>query len=198
MTDAADQPAHGVLPETIDVPGLEVRTWREADVDALAQAVSDSVEHLRPWMPWIAQEPLPRPQRRDLILRWEQERLAGRDAVYAILREGRVVGGTGAHHRGAPDGLEIGYWLRPDAQGEGIVTAVVRGLTMALLALPGVTHVEIRMDEANVRSAAVPPRCGYRLVDRQSRTPEAPAESGRVMRWRTGQDPTDPGPNPSP
>jgi len=47
MTAAGDLPAHGVLPATIDVPGLEVRTWGESDVDVLADATAAAVGEMR-------------------------------------------------------------------------------------------------------------------------------------------------------
>ncbi|MEU6189370.1 hypothetical protein [Nocardia sp. NPDC047038] len=50
-------------------------------------------------------------------------------------------------------------------------------------ALPGVDRVEIHCDEANVRSAAVARRLGYRLDRIEPREKRAPAESGRGMYW---------------
>ncbi len=185
-------PARAVLPDHIDVPGLEVRTWRESDVPALAKAITENLEHLRPFMPWVAQEPMTLEERARLVEDWERERLAGGDVLYGILEEGRVIGGTGAHttRTKAAGGIEIGYWLSADAQGRGLMTRVVGVLTPALLDVPGITHVEIRHDEANVRSAAIPPRCGYRLVGRESRPVQAPSETGTGLVWRIGAEPT--------
>ncbi|MGB7980064.1 MAG: GNAT family N-acetyltransferase [Candidatus Nanopelagicales bacterium] len=181
----------GPLPGSIAVPGsgIEVRTWAQHDVPDMAEAIAASIEHLRPFLPWIAHEPLNTDARSALVADWEAKRLAGGDAVYGIWRDGRVVGGTGAHRRSGPDGLEIGYWLRADEQGRGTITTVVGVLTSALLALPGITHVEIRHDEANSRSAAIPARCGYRLIGREQRPVEAAEETGWGLLWRIGADP---------
>jgi ribosomal-protein-serine acetyltransferase len=184
-----------VLPESIPVEGLEIRTWRESDVPALAAAIADSVDHLRPFMPWVAEEPMPTEQRIAMVQRWEEQRLAGGDAVYGIFRDGRVLGGTGAHRADgrtrliADDAREIGYWLRPDEQGRGTMTRTVQALTAALLATPGITHVEIRHDEANPSSGAVARRCGYRFVGYETRPVDAPAETGRGLVWRIGAEP---------
>ncbi len=185
--------ATGILPAEVEVDQLTVRCWRESDVADLGEAIAASVEHLRPFMPWIAKEPLPHEARAALVREWEEARLDGGDGVYGIWRAGRVLGGTGAHRRIAPDGLEIGYWLRVDEEGHGTMTRVVGALTATLLALPGITHLEIHHDEANVRSGAIPPRCGYRLVGREARPPEAPAETGWGLVWRIGADPHAPG-----
>ena len=179
------------LPDHIDVPGLEVRTWREPDVPAMAQAIAENVEHLRPFLPWVTQEPMADEERTQMVTDWERDRLAGGDLVLGIFEGGLVVGGTGAHtnRTNAADGIEIGYWLSADAQGRGLMTRVVGALTQALMAHPGITHVEIRHDEANTRSAAIPPRCGYRLVGREERTVQAPAETGSGLVWRIGAEP---------
>ena len=183
------------LPDHIEVPGLEVRTWRAGDVHAMALAIAENIEHLRPFMPWVAQEPLSEGARAQMVADWERDRLEGGDLVLGIFEDGRVVGGTGAHtnRTEAADGIEIGYWLSAAAEGRGLMTRVVRALTRALLDHPGITHVEIRHDEANTRSAAIPPRCGYRLVGREQRTVQAPAETGSGLVWRIGAEPSLPG-----
>lgn len=188
-------PPRDRLPDPVPVPdrpGLEIRLWQVADASALAEMVTSSIEHLRPWMPWIAQEPMSLEARlaqlTSSVAEWER----GGDAFYGMWLDGRPVGAIGAHHRIGPDGLEIGYWLRPEAVGTGLVTSSVRALTEALMALPWVTHVEIRNDAANVRSAAVPQRCGYRLVAEHDRPSTAPAETGRGQVWRFGADPQAP------
>src|SRR5580704_17004080 len=33
---------------------VTLRRYREDDLDALVQAVSESEDHLRPWLPWVA------------------------------------------------------------------------------------------------------------------------------------------------
>lgn len=188
---AGPAPRRPALPDHVDVPGLEVRTWRASDAPELGAVISANLEHLRPFLPWVAQEPLELAGRLSLIDEWERARLAGESVVYGILDDDRIIGGTGAHgnRTNAPDGIEIGYWLSADVEGRGLMTRVVAALTEVLLAHPGITHVEIRMDEANVRSAAVPARCGYRLVDHELREATAPGETGRGLVWRIGPDP---------
>ena len=45
------------LPERIEGPdGLLLRRWTVDDADALGQAIAESVEHLRPWMGWVAED----------------------------------------------------------------------------------------------------------------------------------------------
>ena len=185
----------GCLPAVIEVadrPEISIRLWQVADAPALAEAVTESLEHVRPFMPWVAQEPLTVAERAQRITDSLAEWADGGDAFYGIWCDDRAVGALGAHHRVGPHGLEIGYWQRPDVEGRGIMTAAVRAATAALLGVPGITRIEIRMDEANVRSAAVPARCGYRLVAREQRPVEAPAETGWGSAWRIGADPDPP------
>lgn len=72
------------------------------------------------------------------------------------------------------DRVEIGYWLRSDATGQGYATEAVQSLLMAVERLPGVRSVEIHCDARNRASAAVPHRLGFELLERE------PAASGMV------------------
>jgi len=97
------------LPEEVTTRRLVLRQWRPDDAGTLQRAVDRNLEHLRPWMPWIAAEPLPPEERRTLITGWAEARATGGDAVYGIfLPDGTAIGGTGLHRRIGPDGLEIG------------------------------------------------------------------------------------------
>jgi RimJ/RimL family protein N-acetyltransferase len=101
----------GGLPEYIaGSDALTLRRWTRDDAAQLSEAIADSLDHLRPWMPWVAHEPLSLTDRQALIDSWEQEWLAGGDLLMGVFVDGAVSGGCGLHRRIGPGGLEIGYW----------------------------------------------------------------------------------------
>ncbi len=110
---------------------------------------------------------------------WE----AGGDSVLGVFREGQPIGGTGLHRRLGPDVLEIGYWIDAAHTGNGFATELVRALTTAAFAVPGIPRVEIHHDEANVASGAIPRRRGFTLARQDERQPTAPAEVGVEYQW---------------
>jgi len=182
-------PAVGIevslLPERIGgADGLLLRRWQLADAEALHRAVSESIEHLRPWMAWVAQEPVPLARRRAMIEGWERFWSRGEDVVLGVFLDGHVVGGCGLHRRIAADGLEVGYWIHPGYLRRGLATRTAGLLTGAAFGVPGITHVEIHHDKANVASAGVPRKLGYDWLGEIPDAPEAPDELGIEWRWR--------------
>lgn len=165
--------------------GLVVRPWTEEDAEAMNVAVTASLEHLRPWMPWVAQEPKTLAERRETIRTWERERLAGGQEAYAVELDGEIVGAIGLHHRIGPGGLEMGYWTRVDQAGRGIMTAAVRELCDRAFARGSIDRLEIHHDVANVASGRVSAKAGFTHVeDRPPDREAAPADSGTERIWR--------------
>lgn len=173
-----------VLPDHVRTERLELRAWQRDDAAALAAAVERNLEHLRPWMPWIAQEPLTLEERAALIDGWAATRAVGGEVVYGMFLDGAVVGGTGLHRRRGPHGLEIGYWVDREHTGRGLATEAARALTSTALSIPGITFVEIHHDRANVPSRRVPERLGYRCLGETPDEITAPGEVGIDCGWR--------------
>ena len=177
-----------VPPEAIEVPDGVLSRVREADGEGIALAVRASLDHLRPWMPWAteaaAQVEAQRVRCREAEDLWER----GSAYIYALRQshEGSVIGTFGLHRRVGPGAIEVGYWVHVDFAGRGYATAGAAALTQAGSALADVERLEIHTDEANVMSAAIPRRLGYRLDRVEIRPPEAPAESGRLQIWISG------------
>jgi len=177
-----------VLPpaEQIELPavGVVLRRHRPADLDALHAAIEESRDHLRPFMPFADQA---RVDTAGFVELAQREWADGTGFNYLITdaTDGEVLGGCGIHLRIGPDAAEIGYWLRDGATGRGIITAAAAALTDAGLALDGIGRMEIHCDEANVRSAAVPRRLGYRLDRIEPDAITSPGELGRMMVWIT-------------
>jgi RimJ/RimL family protein N-acetyltransferase len=173
-----------VAPERIELESLHLRRLVPADAPALALAAQESLEHLRPWMPWATPD--------GVTSEAQERRLSGRaahwgsqsDYEYGIfLAGGALVGGCGLHRRIGPSALEIGYWVHAAHTRRGIATAAAGALTAAGFSLARVERMEIHCDEANVASAAVPPKLGYRLHGRVPHPPEAPGEVGTRLVW---------------
>lgn len=171
-------------PERLVTDLCVVRRMTEADAESWKDAVDRSIEHLRPWMPWIKDEPMSLEARRELLATWSAEWDEDKEYPYGIEVDGAIVGSTGLHRRGDTGTLEIGYWIAVDFVGRGIATASSRALTETAMSLEGVDAVEIVHDVANVTSGRIPEKLGYRLVSTEEREPSAPGESGKFNRWR--------------
>jgi ribosomal-protein-serine acetyltransferase len=175
----------GGLPEYIAGPdALTLRRWTRDDAAQLSEAIADSVEHLRPWMPWVAHDPPSLTDRQALIDRWEQEWLAGGDLLMGVFVGGAVSGGCGLHRRIGPGGLEIGYWTARRSLRQGVATTAAGLLIDAAFSDPTITRVEIHQDQANRASAGVPRKLGLHLIRERVDEIQAPGEAGTSCEWQ--------------
>lgn len=163
--------------------GRVVRRYRRDDAGPLGDAITRSIDHLRPWMPWIQFEPQTIEQRAELIDQWTASWDNGREFVMGLFEGYTCIGSTGIHLRGAESTVDLGYWLAPSHLGRGIMTAVVQRLFAVSCTFPEISSVEIVNDVANVASGAVAMRCGFAVIEEFEHEKEAPSECGRRLRW---------------
>ncbi len=138
-----------------------VRPHRLSDFDELWEAIQESGDELRPWLPFADQSP---DDLRAWLTRAEANWLMRETLGCAIVdREtGRIAGNLGLMVRDWEIGyFEIGYWLRTSAAGKGFMTEAVRLITDFAFDHLWANRVEIRCDARNARSAAVPRRLGF-------------------------------------
>jgi RimJ/RimL family protein N-acetyltransferase len=135
----------------------------------MAIVLAQSLSHLRPWMPW-AQEAPSAESSEVVVRRMQADFIARRDLCFQIYARkpdgsaGRMLGGTGLHRIDwAVRKFEIGYWIRPEAAGQGHVSEAVRLLAALAFDRLGARRVEIRCDARNLKSRAVAERCGFTL-----------------------------------
>jgi RimJ/RimL family protein N-acetyltransferase len=130
----------------------------------LREAVDVSLDHLRPWMDWTPPAPEPVEVIAERLGRFHDDFVRGANWIMGIFTgdESRALGGTGLHPRVGPFGLEVGYWIRADETRRGYATEVAAVLTRVALERCGADRVELRIDPANVASAGVARKLGFR------------------------------------
>jgi ribosomal-protein-serine acetyltransferase len=168
--------------ETIERGQLELRRVREDFADDMYAAVTASLDHLRPWMPWAAG--YTRQSGGEFLAKAQQEWADGTAYNYAIMDDGAYAGGCSLMSRIGPGGLEIGYWVHAGHTNRGLATRAAAALTDEAFALPGIDRVEIVTDELNHASAAIPPKLGFTRTGTRPIDPASPAGSGTGIVWR--------------
>jgi RimJ/RimL family protein N-acetyltransferase len=171
------------VPRRIVIGDLELRCYEMTDAHYLGEAIVSSLPELEPWMPWAKFEPLTLSRRADLINGWRQDWDEGAEFVMGIFRNGNIVGSTGLHLRGTDGQLEIGYWVKSDACGEGIATRSTRALVETAFTLPEVQEVQILHDKANVKSRRVPEKLRFESRSEEARDPLSPGDVGIACLW---------------
>lgn len=143
--------------------GLEMRLMQPYEAEAIFEAVHRHREYLREWLPWV-DGTLAADNTRDFISKMLREFASGDSIATSLWWRGAFVGACGAHRIDAANrSAEIGYWLVPDAQGQGIVTSAVETLTRRLIRDRGLHRVAIRCAVANAKSCAIAERLGFRF-----------------------------------
>jgi RimJ/RimL family protein N-acetyltransferase len=147
----------------IETRRLVVRCYSPTDAQMLADSVSESVEHLKPWLPWAHAEPEPFEAKVERVKRFRGMFDLQQDYVYGIFNkeESRLMGGTGLHTRLGREQLEIGYWIHKDFAGQGLVTESTAALVKVAFEVVRVHRVEIHCDPRNLASASVPRKLGF-------------------------------------
>ena len=128
-------------------------------------AVTESLDELKPWMPWARQEITVEVEEENM--RRARARFVERSDLMMLLflKETDTLVGTSGLHRmdWSVPRFEIGYWCRTRFAGRGYVTEAVRGITGFAFEHLGARRVEIRSDALNHRSVRVAERAGFRL-----------------------------------
>ena len=156
-------------PILLDIPSeligdrVVLRALRDEHAPDLWNAVEASREHLKRWMPWV-NEHNSLDFSCEYVRRMQAKWLLREDLAMGIWRsaDNQFLGATGLHRIDwTIPAMEIGYWVRPDAEGQGNVTDAVKLVTAFAFRDLRAERVTIRCDTKNLRSAAVPPRAGF-------------------------------------
>ncbi len=153
------------FPDHFETERLLIRSPRPGDGQMLYEAVRESLEHLKPWMPWAHREISPETQE-GIVREMHAHFLTRQDLPLFILRKdnGELVGGSGLHRFDwSVPRFEIGYWVRQRAQRQGFITEAVAGITHFAFSVLGAERVEIRMDDRNERSWRIAERLHFKL-----------------------------------
>ena len=126
-----------------------LRPLRADDAPDIFTAIDTQREHLGRWLPFVA-----------ATHRVEQTR-----EVVFTLRSGNAFAGLIGFKSAdaARRSVEIGYWLRSEYQGRGLMTAAVEALCRTAFGQMGMENVEIKCAAGNLRSNRIPLRLGFRL-----------------------------------
>jgi RimJ/RimL family protein N-acetyltransferase len=148
----------------IETERLIVRCYNPSDAAMLAESVTENVEHLKPWMPWVHSEPEPFEVKVERLKRFRGEFDLGEDFIYGIfnIEETRLLGGTGLHTRIGDEQLEIGYWIHKNHINQGLTTETTGALIKVAFEIIHVHRIEIHCDPRNLASAAIPRKLGFR------------------------------------
>ncbi|MBK9926433.1 MAG: GNAT family N-acetyltransferase [Anaerolineales bacterium] len=147
----------------IETKRLVVRCYKPSDARLLAESVTESVEHLKPWMPWAHNEPEPFEEKEKRMLRFRGNFDLHEDYVYGIFNpeETKLIGGTGLHTRLGDKEIEIGYWIHKDYVNKGLVTESTSALIQVAFEVIHLHRVEIHCDVRNLASASIPRKLGF-------------------------------------
>lgn len=145
---------------------FEDYTLREAlleDASVIWQAIDSHRDYLTTWLSFVPQ--LKREEdEEDFLAQMLAVPHEERNIVFIIEKAGEFCGLIGfvstdhQNHR-----TEIGYWLLPEFQGNGIMTRCVRHLCCWAVEQRKINRIQIRCAIANDPSNAIPGRLAFRL-----------------------------------
>jgi RimJ/RimL family protein N-acetyltransferase len=153
------------LPTEFTTQRLLIRVPRQGDGFAISQAVNESLNELKVYMPW-AQTPNST-EDSEMFARRSHARFILRETLNFVafrLEDGEFVSGIGFPRLDwdVPK-FELGYWCRTSMSGKGYITEAANCLTNVAFQIFQAKRVEIHCDSRNIASANVARRCGYPL-----------------------------------
>jgi RimJ/RimL family protein N-acetyltransferase len=154
------------IPMPILTPRLLIRPPQAGDGPAYNAAINSCRDHLRRFLPWVDNSHHSQDESEDMARLAYAKFLSRTDLVLALFdrKTQTLCGGSGMHRLDWKlPRFEIGYWIRKDCEGQGLVSEAVNALTRYAFDQLQAKRVEIRCETENLRSRAVAERLGYEL-----------------------------------
>jgi RimJ/RimL family protein N-acetyltransferase len=144
-------------PDTLATARLRLVRWSVADAEELRAALDASDAHLRPWIPFMKDEPRSLAATREWL--WQHSAFFDADEHwrYAVRTrsDNALVGEVMLLTRGAPGTLEAGYWLHAAHTGRAYTREAVAALLPLAFETLKAERVAFVCDERNHPSIAV-------------------------------------------
>lgn len=153
------------FPECFETERLRIRAPLWGDGRAINEAIQESAEDLRKWLPFAQHIPTVL-QSEAYICKDRLNFLERTDLVLHLFDKETetFIGSSGLHRMDWNAGrFEIGYWLRSSYVGKGLITEAVKGITNFAIHELDANRIEIRVDSRNIRSKNVAERAGFTL-----------------------------------
>jgi len=126
--------------------------------------VDSNRTYLREWLGWVDGATGTELYREEVIPAWLQQFAEGDGCTAGIRHDGKFVGIINLHFINRQlRSTSIGYYLREDAQGNGIMTDAVKALTDYCFDVLDLNKVTIQCATGNVKSRSIPERLGFSL-----------------------------------
>jgi RimJ/RimL family protein N-acetyltransferase len=141
-----------------------LRTFSEADVNALFEAVRESIAEVSPWLPWCHQN-YSIEETREFIGARELLSQGGEWYSFGIFESdgGNLLGGVGINFINRVHQMaNLGYWVRTSAHGRGIATMATRLVAKFGFEELGLRRIEIVAAVGNLPSQRVAEKAGAR------------------------------------
>ena len=153
------------IPESFESKRLLIRAPIWNDGMKVNEAVKESKEELRPWMPWAKN--IPTVEESEVSIRRSRLQFLERSDLRLLLflkGTDELVGSSGLHRIDwQARKFEIGYWVRTSYAKQGYITEGVEAISSFAINELQANRIEIRCDDRNERSARVAERLGFNL-----------------------------------
>jgi RimJ/RimL family protein N-acetyltransferase len=147
----------------IETSRLVMRCWSPADARLLRACLDENDRHLRPWIPFMKDEPRSLEQ----TVEWLRSIRASFDLRqnyrYAVFDAGgeKLLGENMLLGRVGPGAFEIGYWTDRHAIGQGFATEATCAMIRLAFDIEKADRLEIKCQPENAASAAIPRSLGF-------------------------------------
>lgn len=147
----------------IETDRLLIRCWSPADAPVLRAAIDESDQHLRPWIPWMKDEPKTLDETASGLRIKRANFDLGKDFWYAVFDsdEQTLIGEIGLMTRAGPGALEVGYWINKACEGQGYATDATAAMIRVAFEIARVERIEIYCAPENEASVAIPRKMGF-------------------------------------
>ncbi|MBT8047382.1 MAG: GNAT family N-acetyltransferase [Xanthomonadales bacterium] len=140
-----------------------MRCWSPADARVLRSCLGDNDQHLRPWIPFMKDEPRSLEQTAEWLRSIRANFDLRQNYRYAVFDAGeeKLLGENMLLGRVGPGAFEIGYWTDRHATGRGFASEATAAMIRVAFEIERAERLEIHCEPENVASAAIPARLGF-------------------------------------